>query len=88
MKGVGLLHKLQCFLPSPSLLTIYKSFIRSHLNYGDVIYDQPSNATFSCKIESIQYNAALAITGGSSREKLSQELGLEYLYGRRWMRCL
>ena len=35
--------------------------------------DQPSNATFTCKIESIQYNASLAVTGvirGLSRENL------------------
>ena len=70
---------------------IYESFIRSHLDYGDVTHDQPSNATFSSKTESIQYNATIAITGairGSSREKLYQELGLEYLYDMRWMRHL
>ena len=47
--------------------------------------------SFSKKIESVQYNAALAITGaikGSSREKLYQALGLEYLYRRRWARRL
>ena len=31
--------------------------------YWDVIYDQLSNNGLSEKIESIQYNAALAITG-------------------------
>ena len=38
-------------------------------------------------METIQYNAALAITGairGSSREKLYQELGLETLQQGRW----
>ena len=42
-------------------------------------------------MESIQYNAALAITGairGSSREKLYQEQGLESLQQRRWYRKL
>ena len=42
-------------------------------------------------MESIQYNAALAITGairGSYREKLYQELGLESLQQRRWYRKL
>ena len=81
-KSVGLLRKLQSILPRNSLLTIYKSFIRPLLDYADVIYDQPSNASFSKNIESVQYNAALAITEaikGSSREKLCQELGLEYL---------
>ena len=60
---------------------MYKSFIRPHLDYGDGIYDQPFNASFSNKIESVQYNAALTITGaiqGSCRDKLYQELGLEY----------
>ena len=90
-KGVGLLRKLQTILPRNSLLTIYKSFIKPLLYYADVIYDQHSNALFSKKIESVQYNAALAITGaikGSSCEKLYQELGLEYLYQRRWSRRL
>ena len=79
------------FLPRSSLLTIYKSFIRPHLDHGDVIYDQPSNANFSIKIESTQFNAALAIRGVitcSAPEKLYQELGLEYLHDRRWMRRL
>ena len=42
-------------------------------------------------MDSIQYNAALAITGtvrGTSREKLYQELGLESLRKRRWYRKL
>ena len=76
-KGVGLLQKLQAILSRNSLLTIYKSFIRPLLDYADVIYDQPSNVSFSKRIESVQYNAALAITGaikGFSREKLYQEL--------------
>ena len=56
-----------------------------------MIYDQPSNASFSKKRESVRYNTALAITGAvkdSSREKLYQELGLEHLYRRRWTRRL
>ena len=71
----------------PSLLTIYKSFVRPHLDYGDVIYDQPNNSNLSHKIESVQYNAVLAITTairGTSKEKLYQELGLESLRNRRW----
>ena len=42
-------------------------------------------------MESIQYIAALAITGAirdSSRDKLYQELGLETLQQRRWYRKL
>ena len=56
---------------------MYQSFIIPPLGYGYVIYDQPSNNRLSEKIESIQYNVALAITSairGTLREKLCQEL--------------
>ena len=36
-KTTGLLRKLQTFLPRQSLVTVYKAFIRPHLDYGDVI---------------------------------------------------
>ena len=81
-------------LPMPALLTIYKSFIRPHLDYSDIIYDQAYNLSFHQKLESIQYNAVLALAEvlrGSSTEKLYQELGLESLQLRRWyrkLRCL
>ena len=80
-KTIGLL-RIQNTLLRPALLTIYKYFIRPHLDYGDIIYDQAYNLSFHQKLESIQYNAALALTRairGSSREKLYQELGLESL---------
>ena len=78
-------------MPRDSLVTIYKSFIRPHLDYADVIFDKPSNATFSNRIESAQYNAALAITGtirSTSKEKLYQELGFEAMKERRWFQRL
>ena len=52
------------------------------------MYDQAFNESFHQRIESIQYNAAIAITGairGTSSEKLFQELGLESLRSRRWL---
>ena len=55
------------------------------------MYDQTFNESFHERIESIQYNAAIAITGairGTSSEKLYQELGLESLRSRRWLRKL
>ena len=70
-KSIGLLRKLQNILPHEALLTIYKSFVRPHLEYDDVIYDQNYNNYFHQKLESIQYKAALTVTGarrGSSRE--------------------
>ena len=53
MKGIGLLQKLQSILPRTSLLTIYKSFIRPHLDDGGVGYDQPSNDAFPNKLETV-----------------------------------
>ena len=61
-KSIAVLRKLRFFVPRKSLITVYKSFIRSCLDYADVIYDQPNIASFSERVESIQYNAALAIT--------------------------
>ena len=55
------------------------------------MYDQAFNNFFHSKIESIQYNACLAITGaiqGTSRGKTYQELGLEFPQLRRWYRKL
>ena len=55
--------------------------MRLLLDYGDMIFDQSFNMLFQQKVERIQYNAALAITGairGSSKEKLYQELGLGF----------
>ena len=42
-RGIGVLRKLQNYLSRACLPTIYKSFIKSHLEYADVIYDQPNN---------------------------------------------
>ena len=88
-KSVGIFLKLQNVLPRSALLTVYKSFIRPLLDYGDMIYDKAFNESFHDKLESLQYNAALAITGaikGSFTEKLYEELGLESLKSRRWYR--
>ena len=67
-RGIGTIQKLKSKLPRNALLTIYKSFIRPHLNYGDIVYDQPTNDSFCNKLESVQYNAVLAITGAIIKE--------------------
>ena len=78
-------------IPRAALLMIYKSFPRSHLDYGNVIYNHSFKEFFQNKLETVQYNAALAITGairGFSRKKLYQELGIESLKSQRWYRKL
>ena len=62
-KIIALLRKLRNMLPRPAFLTIYKCFIRPHLDYGDIIYDQAYSLSFHQQLESIQYYAALALTG-------------------------
>ena len=54
-KTVVLLRKFHDIPPRTSLITIYKSFARPHLDYGDIIYDQTFNEFFHQRIESIQY---------------------------------
>ena len=90
-KTIRLLRKLSNLLLRQALVTIYKEFVRPHLDYGDVLCDKAFNNSFHAKIESIQYNARLAITGAirtSSREKVYKKLGLESLQLRRWYRKL
>ena len=72
-KGVNVIRKMNLLSSCSSLLTICKSFFRPHLDFDDVSYDQANNSCLLDKIEIVQYNAALAITGairGTSKVKL------------------
>ena len=76
-------------LPRNSLLTIYKSFFRSHLDYGDTLYEKPNNEDFQKKVEKVQYKAYLSITEHqkeqrTSKEKHYDELDLHSLINRPW----
>ena len=63
-------------------MTIYKTFVRPYLDYGDIIYDQAYSEKFHQKLESIQYNVCFPLLGtirGLSIEKLYEEFDLESL---------
>ena len=78
----AVLWKLQIVLPRHFLLSICKAFIRPHLDCSDVIYDKIFNASWHKKLESAQYNAALAIIGiiwSTNNVKLYQGLGFRVL---------
>ena len=62
-KLIGTIKHLSVHLPGKSLLTIYKSFVRPHLDYGGIIYDNPVNESLINKLEKVQCQASLAITG-------------------------
>ena len=91
MKGIGVIKNLSNMLPLRFLITVCKAFVRSHLAYSDILYDQPNNESLCQKIESFQYNAALAFTGairGTSQMKLYNKVGFESLKFRQRLRKL
>ena len=70
---------------------LYIFFVRHHLDYGDIIYEEVYDVSFHYKRELFQYSACLAITQaiiGTSKEKLYQELRLESLQLGCWFRKL
>ena len=71
--NIGFLKRLSKFLPLKTLDQMYKALVHPHLDYCDIIYHIPSvsnqsplglplNASMR-KVERIQYQTALAITG-------------------------
>ena len=42
-KGMVIIKKSKDVLPNNALLTIYKPFVRPHLDYEDILYHQPNN---------------------------------------------
>ena len=71
------------------LSIIYKAFFRPNLDYADNIYDKPVNESFKDWLGKIRCNAALAVTdgiGGTSQDRIYNELGLESPADRRWYR--
>ena len=67
-KRISIIKKLCNFVPRKPLITIYRSFVGPHLDYGDIMYDESCNVFFS---------NAVAITGmiqGTSQEKIFEEL--------------
>ena len=98
-KATGMLRFLSKHLSRNTFNELYELYVRPHLEYGDVVYHIPQKEentsclenNFMEKLESVQYTAALAVTGtwrSTSRERLYNELGWEPLRLRRWSRRL
>ena len=83
-KTIRLLQKLQNILSRLALNSIYKAFVRQHLDYGDVIYDEAYNKSFHQKLESVQYNDCLALPFQSNTNKkirtIIPEIQINLLY--------
>ena len=88
-KQLGIVHDNRLstvykIIPRSALITVYKVFVRPHVNYSN-IYGQAYNANFHQKLELIQNNSTLALIRairGTSKEKFYEELGLKYLQRR------
>ena len=49
-RSIGVIRKLRHILPRHSLITIFKSFRRLHLDYCDIVYDQPNMKASTTKL--------------------------------------
>ena len=76
---IGFIKNLSIHLPREALLRIYKSFVRPNLEYDNINFDKPNNEPFKSIQEPLQ-----GAIGGTSRERLYRELGLESLSDRCW----
>ena len=88
-KSIALLKLISKYVSRNVLNMAYKLYIRSHLDYGDVIFHN-QRVSMMNHIEQVQYKAALIVTGcwqGTSRDKLYDEVGWELLSDR-WFRRL
>ena len=97
-RGIGIIRFLSKYVSRDVPDQIYKLYVRPHLDYGDIIYheyDPEFKLDFTKKLESTQYSAAQAVTGGgggawrgTNTDRLYEELGWEILHYRRWYRRL
>ena len=84
-KQLGILQTLKYRVPRNTLINLYNSFVRSHLEYASVVWDGCSLSE-SIQIEQVQYNAGLICTGGmkgSSGTLVREELQWSPLSHRR-----
>ena len=61
-KGLGLLRFLSRFVDRRVLDQAYKMYVRSHLDYGDIIYHDQVKDSMDI-LEAIQYKAGLIVSG-------------------------
>ena len=81
-KLIGLSQLLSTNVSRKALITVYKSFIRLHLDYDDILYEKPENENFKNKL----IRACFAITvviQGTPRQKIYDNLGLHSLSKKR-----
>ena len=61
-----------------ALIRIYKSFVRSHLDYVDIACDTP-NESFASRLERVQFKSCLAIKGTKYHKSCKNKYGNYHL---------
>ena len=75
-KVIGLTRRLSVNLTCNALLIKNEFFINLHLDYGDILHDKTNNEHLQNKMEKVQYQSCLVITGviqRTSREPVYDE---------------
>ena len=91
-RGIGVIKFISRYVTKDVLDQMYKLYVQPHLDYGDILYHQYDPNFSLCLItllKSVQYSAALAVTGawrGTNTDKIHEKLGWESLYHRRYYR--
>ena len=79
-RGIGVIKFMSRYVTRDVLDQMYKLYVRSHLDYGDVLYHQydPNfSSSLTTVLESVQYSAALAVTGawrGTNTDKIRRRI--------------
>ena len=69
-------------LPGNALFIIYKCLIRFHLDYVDILYDEPNTDNLERKLEKVQYRSYIEITGAI--QETSRANGYDNVLGLHW----
>ena len=88
---IGLIKIISLILSRNQFLAIYKTLVRSHLHYAEIIYDKPFSNSFREKLEVFQYSLAFNITGVikfTSRKRLYNKYSSESISDRKFFRKL
>ena len=90
-KTLGPLYIISKHIPRETLDQIYKTYIRPHFDYCDVIYDGHITIKDATRLETLQNRIARLVTGGRYRtptSKLLSELGWDRLTRRHYHRLI
>ena len=89
-KKINMMKQVKYELDRKSLETIYMSFIRPSMEYGDVLYAGTYDSDL-CKLDRLQVDAMRVVTGATEKSNIGllyDDLGWSTLESRRNQHCL